>query len=260
MTILNIQNASFSRKTRKIFDNFNLAVQKGKLIGLLGPNGTGKSTLLKMMSGILPIEEGAIYLFDMPLQKMKQIERAKYICYMPQTTHLETNFTVEQVVKMGRYPHKKRFGNWTTEDTEAVERAIDFTGIAHLKDRLLPSLSGGERQLVYLTKAIAQDAPVLLLDEPTSDLDIYHQIIVTEVLKKLVADGKTIVAAIHDINLAARICDQCLIIKNGEIIVYSENDIALSEHYLQRGFQVKVHVYEEQFTKSMQMIPYEVEP
>ena len=120
------------------------------------------------------------------------------------------------------------------------------------------SLSGGERQLVYLTKAIAQDTPILLLDEPTSDLDIYHQIIVMDVLKKLVQDGQTILAAIHDINLAARISDESLLIKNGEVVVFAENAEAIKEDTIQKGFQVNVHIYEEPFTKTLQVLPYEV--
>jgi iron complex transport system ATP-binding protein len=258
MAIIELQHVHFSRKARAIFSNFNLSIEQGKFISLLGPNGTGKSTLLKMISGILQVEKGQVSLFGKDVAKLKQLERAKLISYMPQTTFLETNFTVEQVVKMGRYPHKKRFSSWTMEDTEAVNRAISYTGIMHLKDRLIPSLSGGERQLVYLTKAIAQDTPILLLDEPTSDLDIYHQIIVMDVLKKLVEDGKTILAAIHDINLAARISDECLLIKNGEVVVYAENAEAIQKETIKKGFQVNVHIYEEPFTKTIQVLPYEV--
>ena len=244
MAIIELKLVHFSRKSRAIFSNFNLSIEQGKFISLLGPNGTGKSTLLKMISGILPVEKGQISLFGKDIAKLKQLERAQLISYMPQTTFLETNFTVEQVVKMGRYPHKKRFSSWTAEDTQAVDRAISYTGIHHLRNRFIPSLSGGERQLVYLTKAIAHDTPILLLDEPTSDLDIYHQIIVMDVLKKLVQDGKTILAAIHDINLAARISDECLLIKNGEVVVYAENAEAIKEETIQKGFQVNVHNYE----------------
>lgn len=258
MQAIEVKNLTFKRKERAIFNDFDVSINSGKFVALLGPNGTGKSTLLKLFCGILQGDSGDITLLGQSLSNMKQLERARIISYMPQTTHLETPFTVEQVVKMGRYPHKKRFSNWSSVDDEQVARAIEYTGITELKERFITDLSGGERQLVYLTKAIAQNTPILLLDEPTSDLDIYHQMIVTKLLRQLVQDGRTVVAAIHDINLAARICDESLLIKDGEIIVFGEQQQVMQKMNLQRGFQVKTYVYEEQFTSAVQMIPYEV--
>ena len=258
MQAIDVKNLTFKRKERAIFSRFDVSIERGKFVALLGPNGTGKSTLLKLLCGILQCDSGDISLLGQSLSQLKHLERARLISYMPQTTHLETQFTVEQVVKMGRYPHKKRFSSWSSEDDEEVEKAIAYTGITHLKERFITDLSGGERQLVFLTKAIAQNTPILLLDEPTSDLDIYHQMIVTDVLRQLVTDGKTVIAAIHDINLAARICDDSLMIKDGEIIVFGNQPQVMQETYLQLGFNVKTHVYEEQFTATTQMVPYEV--
>src|SRR5690606_31624969 len=150
----------------------------------------------------LPLTQGSIYYSGSALSSLKPLEIAKRVTYMPQSTSLETNFTVEQVVEMGRYPHKTRFGSWSPNDKAAIMNAMKQVGIYDLRNRFVPSLSGGERQLVYLAKAIAQETDVLLLDEPTSDLDIYYQVIVTNVIHDLVAKGKTIIAAIHDINLA----------------------------------------------------------
>lgn len=260
MEAIKIENLHFSRKQRKLFSNLTLSIPQGQFIGLLGPNGTGKSTLLKLMAGILQALPGSnIHLLGQPLQQLKPIEAAKLISYMPQTTHLDANYTVEQVVRMGRFPHKKRFSNWNDEDSIAIADALDFTGVAYLKDRLVPSLSGGERQLVYLAKAIAQETPILLLDEPTSDLDIHHQVLVTSILHQLVAQGKTVIAAIHDINLASRICDQCLFLKDGEILAFGRNENVVNEENLDKTFQVKSHIYEEQFTNTKQIIPYEVQ-
>ena len=259
MQAITVNNLTFRRKECAIFDGFSVSIAKGKFVALLGPNGTGKSTLLKMLSGILPFEGGSVQLFGNDLCDLNAIERARNISYMPQTTFLDTNFTVEQVVKMGRYPHKKRFSSWNGEDDQAVERAILYTGIEHLRERFIPDLSGGERQLVYLTKAIAQDTQILLLDEPTSDLDIYHTMIVMDVLRQLVSDGKTVVAAIHDINLAARICDDSLMLKDGEIIVFGDQQQVMQADHLARGFHVKAHIYNEAHTNSLQMIPVEVQ-
>lgn len=258
MEAVKIDSLSFKRKQLHIFQSLTLSISKGQFIGLLGPNGTGKSTLLKCIAGIISEHEGSITLLGKQKNTMKPIEMAKMVSYMPQTTFLETNFTVEQVVKMGRYPHKKRFSSWDSADSEAVQWALELTKIGHLKDRLVPSLSGGERQLVYLAKTIAQDTPILLLDEPTSDLDVYHQVIVTIILHQLIREGKTVIAAIHDINFATRICDQCMFMKDGQIVDFGRNEQIMCDRNFYETFHVKSHIYKEPFTGKKQMIPYDV--
>ena len=257
MHAITITDLSFKRKQRPIFEDLTLDIPKGQFIGLLGPNGTGKSTLMKCIVGIEQVTKGEVHINERLVTNLKPKQLAQLICYMPQTTHLETNFTVEQVVRMGRYPHKKRFEPWHKQDTVAVEAALELTGIARLAQRYVPSLSGGERQLVYLAKAIAQDTPILLLDEPTSDLDIHHQVIVANILHELVSKGRTIVAAIHDLNLASRICDQCLFLKEGQVVDFNTSEKVFTEENLRHTFQVQSHIYEEQFTKKKQVIPYE---
>lgn len=135
-----------------------------------------------------------------------------------------------------------------------------MTGIERLRERFVPSLSGGERQLVFLAKVIAQDTPIILLDEPTSDLDVYHQELVTNIVHRLVAQGKTVVAAIHDINYSARICDQCLFLKDGKVIAFGETEQVLTKEKIEETFHVDSHIYVEQVTGSKQMIPIGVQP
>ena len=259
-TALTIQALNFSRSTRAIFTDLSFTVEKGQFISLIGPNGTGKSTLLKCLAGIHSINSGDIQIFNTSLHQLKPLEVAKRITYMPQTTTLDTNFTVQQVVEMGRYPHKKRFSNWSTADKVAVERAIQQVGIHHLKDRYVPSLSGGERQLVYLAKAIAQETDILLLDEPTSDLDIYYQVIVTDIIHSLICDGKTVIAAIHDINLATRICDQCILLRNGKFVAYNTPSNVLNRENIEETFHVRSLIYKEPLNEKKQVVPYEVLP
>lgn len=258
MTAIKVEGLQFRRKQHVLFQDLSLSLHDGKFIALLGKNGTGKSTLLKLLTGLLRPDHGEIMLQGQSLHKLSALEIARLVTYMPQSTNLETNFTVEQVVKMGRYPHKKRFADWNKDDSVAVEEALHFTNIAHLKERYVPSLSGGERQLVYLAKAIAQQTPILLLDEPTSDLDVHHQLHVTYILHTLVQQGKTVVAAIHDINLASRICDECLFLRDGMIVDYGKNEDVMNEENIIHTFAVKSYIYEEQFTHTKQMIPYEV--
>lgn len=257
-TALEIQSLTFHRSSRTIFKDLSFTIEKGKFVALIGPNGTGKSTLLKCLAGINSIDSGEIKIFNMSLQQLKPLEIAKQITYMPQTTSLETNFTVQQVVEMGRYPHKKRFSRWNSVDKEAVEQAIEKVGIRHLKDRFVTSLSGGERQLVYLAKAIAQETDILLLDEPTSDLDIYYQVIVSDIIHSLIQEGKTVIAAIHDINLAIRICDQCILLRNGKLVAFNEPSIILNNENIAETFKVKSIIFQEPFTQKKQMIPYDV--
>lgn len=257
MNAIELKEVTFKRKIRTIFSHFSVAIEKGKFIALLGPNGTGKSTLLKLMCGLLKLEDGEITLFNKNLRDLSTIEKAKLVSYMPQFSQSQAEFTVEQIVAMGRHPHKKRFSSWNSEDQVQVEQALELAEITHLKDRYLPHLSGGERQLVFLAKAIAQNTPILLLDEPTSDLDVYHQIVVTNILKKLQAEGKTIVAAIHDINFAARMCDNSLLIRNGSIIEYGSHEKIINDEPLKRGFNIESFIFTEQFSNTKQMIPFQ---
>lgn len=258
MDAFTLQHAAFQRGQRRIFHELSFTIPSGQFIGLLGPNGTGKSTLLKCLAGMLPLSAGHITVLAEPLHKLKPRNIAKLVTYMPQTTILDTNFTVEQVVQMGRYPHKGRFASWDARDKEAVHDALTLTETLHLKDRFVPSLSGGERQLVYLAKAIAQNTPIILLDEPTSDLDIHHQIIVTRIIHMLVDTGKTVIAALHDINYATRECTQCLVVRDGRIITFGDNDAVMQHKHFEAAFDVKAHIFNEQFTNKKQMIPYEV--
>lgn len=258
MDAITMEHIAFQRGTNVIFNDLSLAIPSGQFIGLLGPNGTGKSTLLRCMSNMLPLARGSVSLFQQPLANLSPRDIATYVTYMPQTTILQANFTVEHVVRMGRYPHKKRFSSWQAHDEEIVLDALRMTETLHLKDRLVPSLSGGERQLVYLAKAIAQQTPIILLDEPTSDLDVHHQLIVTNIIHTLVASGKTVIAALHDINYAVRECTQCLLLRNGRVVAFGSDDVIMQHAHFEETFDVKTHIFDEPFTQKKQMIAYEV--
>lgn len=257
MNAIEIKHLHFLRHKRTIFTDLSLTLKQGQLIALLGPNGAGKSTLLKLICGLLSPQSGTINVYNRPIKSLSSLQRAQQLSYMPQFTDIQAQFTVEQVVSMGRFPHKKRFSSWTQHDHAIVAEAMRIAEIEHLKHRYMPNLSGGERQLVYLAKAIAQDTPILLLDEPTSDLDIYHQIIVTQVLKNMLQLGKTIVAAIHDINLAARISDTCLIVKDGKVVSYGTQEEVIQPHIIKQGFNVKSHMFQEPYSKANHIVPYE---
>ena len=159
---------------------------------------------------------------------------------------------------MGRHPHRKKWQLSHKHDYSIIENSMKQTGIYHLKDRFITALSGGERQLVFLAKAITQQSEVILLDEPTSDLDIYHQVQISEIICRLAQEGKTVVAAIHDINLAARYCDQLLLLRDSDIAAFAAPEEAITEEYLRKVFQTNTYTYDDPFLEKRQVIPYSV--
>ena len=257
-TILELDHVSFKRGNRFIVNKMNVSLQAGHFIGLIGPNGTGKSTLLKLMAKLLKAHSGTIQFLQKNLNEMTDLEVAKAITYMPQSTMLDYQFTVEQVVMMGRHPHRKKWQLSQKQDYTIVEEALKQTGIDHLKDRFITTLSGGERQLTFLARAITQQSDVILLDEPTSDLDIYHQVQICEIIRLLVKEGKTVVAAIHDINLATRYCDQLLLLRDGEIVSFASPEEAITSDILRKVFQTNTFTYDDPYFEKRQVIPYSV--
>lgn len=256
---MQLVDVSFNRGNRPIIQSVNLTLQSGQFIGMIGPNGTGKSTLLRLMARLLKPDKGFIELNEKRLKDLSDIEVAKIITYMPQSTILEYQFTVEQVVLMGRHPHRKRWQGTQREDLRITDRAMELTGITHLKKRFITTLSGGERQLVFLARSIAQQSQVILLDEPTSDLDIYHQVQICKVIRSLVEEGKTVVAAIHDINLAARYCDRILLLDRGSIIGADEPGQILTTENILRVFQTNAYIFKDPYLEKQNLIPYAIQ-
>lgn len=253
---LKVDKLSYVRVEKKILSDISLNIPSGKFIGLLGPNGAGKSTLLKVMAGFLEPNDGAVLLDDINLKRRKERDIAKKIAYMPQTTHIDFAFTVEQIVLMGRHPHVKRWKKETSDDYKIAETAMQFTGIIHLKERYVNTLSGGERQLVFLARAITQQTPFLLLDEPTSDLDIHHQVQICQLILHLKKEGKTIIAVIHDLNLAARYCDEIVLMKEGRVIANGDVEHIFISEQLEFAYQTNTYIFREPFMNKLQLIPY----
>lgn len=257
-TLLELNQVSFRRGTRFIVKQMDVSFQAGQFIGLIGPNGTGKSTLLRLMAKLLKPDAGTIYFANKNLDTMSNLDVAKAITYMPQSTVLDYQFTVEQIVLMGRHPHRKKWQISQKEDYFIAEEAMKLTGIDHLKDRFITTLSGGERQLVFLARSITQQSDIILLDEPTSDLDIYHQVQICEIIRGLVKEGKTVVAAIHDINLATRYCDELILLRDGEIVAFDRPEKAITVDHLMRVFQTNTYTYNDPYLEKRQIIPYSV--
>ena len=198
-----------------VLDGVDLSVEPGEFVALVGPNGAGKTTLLRTINGILEPDGGRVEIDGTALSDLSSKAVSRRVATVPQDTHLGFSFTAEQVVEMGRTPHRSRL-DWA-EGNDAVERALSRTEMLDLRDRAVDDLSGGERQRVLLARALAQEPDALLLDEPTASLDINHQVRVLGLVADLVAEGQTAVAAIHDLDLAARFCDRLVLLSDGAI-------------------------------------------
>ncbi len=201
-----------------IVDNLDIALLAGKLTSIIGGNGCGKSTILKSLARLHPMKSGVVYLDGKDIKELSGVEIAKKMSILPQAPTAPAGLTVEDLVAYGRYPHQKGFGKLTGEDKGKICWALDITGMSEFKYRDIDALSGGQRQRVWIAMALAQDTDLILLDEPTTYLDLVHQLEVLQLLKKLnKEEGKTIALVIHDLNMAARFSDHMIAIKDGKI-------------------------------------------
>ena len=239
--MVKLENISFSyNKKQEFIKDLSLEFKSGEVTTILGPNGSGKSTLLHMISTYLKPKSGKIYLGDKDLGKLKQKEIAKYISCVYQENEAPDDITVRDLVAFGRtiYPNVKK------EDKEENERMIDFalkaTGIEEIQDKKVVNLSGGQKQRAFIAMSLAQNTGVLLLDEPTTYLDIFHQIEVLDLVKKLNEEYKmTIVMVLHDINQAIKYSDNIVIMKNGKIIEEGTPKSVINEKSIKTVYNVE---------------------
>ena len=202
--IIKICNLGYKMNGNKILNGINLEIKKNKLVGLIGPNGSGKSTLLKCINRI-NIAEGSIIINKKNLDAYTDIELARTIAFLNQNTNVTFPFHCEEVVMMGRYPYQQNRRTNKLEDLKIVEESIKFTHTEKLSKKLITQISGGEKQRVMMAKVLAQNANILLLDEPTSSLDIKHEEEIFKLSKNLVKKGSTIILAVHDIRVGNKI-------------------------------------------------------
>jgi cobalamin transport system ATP-binding protein len=234
---LELDNAGINIDGRWLLRHASLELGGG-LLALVGPNGSGKSTLLRLLGGLWRASEGAVSLGGRDLKSLPRRAIARAIAYTPQDTHLDFAFTVSEVVMMGRHPHLGRFEFERGSDRAAVSEAMRRVDVAQLADRFVTELSGGERQRVLLARSLATQAPILLLDEPTASLDVAHALDVLGLCRELAEEGKTIVTAIHDLNLAARFADRVALLCEGRLIACGAVDEVLRAESLNRVFGV----------------------
>ncbi len=214
---ISVMGTTFSYEAREVLRDITFTVPAGSFVGIIGPNGSGKSTLLKGLAATLSPKGGIILLDGRELSGWNNRELARHLAVVPQDTTADFDFTVEEVVLMGRSPYLSRWQVESLADLAIAAEAMELTGTLELRHRPITHLSGGERQRVFIARALAQKTPVLLLDEPTSHLDINHQVEVLNLFRRLNHQGVTVIAVFHDLNLAAQYCSQVILLCQGRI-------------------------------------------
>jgi len=238
--MVTIENLHFSIEDKKILHGISASFEPCKIHGIIGPNGSGKSTLLKNICRIWEPQEGTVFIQNEDYRSISRRDLSRLVTLVPQNTAVSFPISVYDIVAMGRNPHVGRFQPLRNRDREIIEMALQETHSSALKDRNINELSGGESQLCIIARALATEASLILLDEPTSDLDIKHTLTIMELLVRLKAQGKTILASIHDLNLAKRFCDTISIIHQGAIFYTGDPSEAFSGNTVREVFDVEV--------------------
>lgn len=251
--MLRLQHVSFEIDQQIILQNISLAIQQGKFIGIIGPNGSGKSTMLKIMYRHFKNTAGVVTLHEQEIWNIAPKKLAQQMSVVSQESPVLFDFTVRDLVLMGRTPYKKWLSTDSAEDYRIVEESMTLADVTHLANRTLQQLSGGEKKRVMLARALAQQANILILDEPTNHLDIEHQLQLMDLVKDLPI---TIIAALHDLNLAAAYCDELIVMQQGQIYRQGPPEDVLTAQHLETVFHIQAGVSINPFTQKIHLFFY----
>lgn len=241
--MLEVNHLSVSYGTRKVLKNLSFALKPGEILGVIGPNGAGKTTLIRALSGVLPLAGGQVCISGRDLRALKPAERARCVAVVPQARNLPPAFTGWELVLLGRTPHLNWLGHVTRRDEERVCQALERAQAADLADRPVGELSGGEQQRLLLARALAQEAPLLLLDEPTTHLDLHHQVALLDQVSDLAHRANMgVVIALHDLNLVSRYADRVALLVNGELLALGEPADVLQPDLLAQVYHLPLQV------------------
>lgn len=258
---LRTESLTLAYQEAHVFEELNLTVPTGLMTALVGANGSGKSTLLKAMARLMRPRSGAVLLDGETILRMPTREIARRLAILPQSPQAPDGLTVGELVSFGRYPHRPPLGRTSAADREAIADALDITGMRVFESRPVSSLSGGQRQRAWIAMALAQKTDVLLLDEPTTFLDMAHQIEVLELLSRLNREqGRTIVMVLHDLNHASRYAHHLVGIAGGEVVVEGPPASVITPENLRRIFAIEAHVIPDPQTGCPLCVPYGLHP
>ena len=237
---------------RRIVDRLSLSIEPGRTTVLLGPNGSGKSTLLRALAGLLAPREGGVLLDGVPLRHWPRRKLARRVAFLAQTQEMPAGLTVRELIRHGRFAHRKWLSGETDDDRDAMDWALAATGLSAMRERSLLALSGGERQRVWIAMALAQRADIVLLDEPTTYLDLGHQLEVMQTLRRLNREfGLTLVMSLHDMNQAMRFADRAVVMRDGRLVADGAPVEVLTPRFVADVF----HVHSERLDGASDGVP-----
>lgn len=251
------ENLQIGYSDKPVISGMDLRIPQEKITSIIGPNGCGKSTLLKGLARITPLQSGTVWLEGQDMAKLGTRETAQIMAMLPQGPQAPEGLTVEELVSFGRYPHQRGLQSLKEEDRKLIEWAMRETKVYDLRHRSVDRLSGGQRQRVWIAMALAQDTPVILLDEPTTYLDMAHQLEILELLEKLNREQhKTIVVVIHDLNMAARFSDYLIAMKQGQLLHEGSVEQIMTPGVLKEVFGLEAYIEQDPWTGKPVMVTY----
>jgi iron complex transport system ATP-binding protein len=254
--MLRIENLSASYGDRRILHSISLTVKSGEVLALIGPNGAGKSTLVRAVSGVIPVQGGLVRTNGTDLLTLSTMERARLVSVVPQVASLPPAFTVWETVLLGRTPYLNFLGQVSAKDEEIARHALERVDALDLAERRVGELSGGEGQRILLARALAQATPILLLDEPTSHLDLHHQVGLLELIRKLSSqDDLAVLIALHDLNLAARYADRVALLVEGALKAVGTPSEVLRSDLISDAYHWPVQVVPHPFEGTPLVLP-----
>ncbi|AIM16909.1 MULTISPECIES: ABC transporter ATP-binding protein [Neobacillus] len=257
MTRLYTESLNIGYGERHIVKNLSVKIPDKKITTIIGPNGCGKSTLLKAITRIISQQSGSVVLDGKDISKVNTKLLAKKMAILPQTPESASGLTVGELVSYGRFPYQSGFGRLTKKDYEVIEWALDVTGTADFKFHPVDALSGGQRQRVWIAMALAQETDIIFLDEPTTYLDMAHQLEVLELLQKLNKEQeRTIIMVLHDLNQAARFADYIIALKDGEVVKAGTCEEVITRDVLRKVFQIDAEIGRDPRTNKPMCITY----
>ncbi len=241
--MIHIKNLRAGYADKEIFKGLNLTFSPAEFVSILGPNGAGKSTLLKLINGYMKADSGEILIAGKRVDKWAQQDLAKIVTYIPQENFIQYNFSVEEIILMGRFPFISIWQNYSSRDRDIVEKIIQDLDLQQLRHKFINQLSGGEKQRTLIARAIAQDSDYILLDETFSHLDINHQIEILNIMKDLhIQKGKSIIMVSHNINLSANYSQRMIALKDGKLIADGKPEKVMTSENLDKLFDIKLGV------------------
>lgn len=259
MDKIKVESLAVAYEDKIIIESLDLELPKGKVSIIIGPNGCGKSTVLKTIGRLLKPQAGAIYIEGINIQVLSTKEIAKEMAILPQSPTAPAGLTVFELISYGRFPHQKNFGKLTEEDQKIIHWALEVTGLESMATQYVDCLSGGQRQRVWIAMALAQQTDTILLDEPTTYLDMSYQLEILELLEKLNREqGCTVVMVLHDLNLAARFAHYMIAMREGQIIAHGEPDKVMTKAVIRETFGIDAKIIKEEESQRLTCVTYDL--